>query len=648
VRRCWSKNVAVDHDQAQSARIKEGVMVEVGPSSEENDLPAAQPQARHDFSSVQGFQVVDAERRSAPQAVSDQAWRDALRLELEARAARLHQAVDAGIVLSNDGIIRWLGDPVARLSPGADGLNPTAVILADESLPHASRETIDTRIGLWIAATTRRLLAPLFALDAMQGGSEVVRDLARGVVRSLGVLEREPIRAKIKALSQDDRAELRKLGVRFGAYYVFVPALIKPAPRTLALQLWGLQAPGDANELLRTLGPVASSGRTSLPLDKGISREGYRVAGYRLCGERVVRVDVVERLAGMIRGALGGEPTGPAPGRPSHRSSKGFVVSGEMTSLTGCSGEQFGSILRSMGFRSVEMKRSEFFAPPPDKEAATQGEPSKPTEEQGSPEGAQAPTGSEDEVLADSVLAALPSMPASDEVPSDPGATSEALGAIPEDGVLAADPEGDREAVAARADVDAVLQAADVGAGDEEHLSEGGDALSDGAGAAAEVGESAPVEMTAPPASDPFDNGSEEKGNAESVFPQTSGLLAEPAKNAEMIIVWRPDHRKTAPRRERETKHPRAEAPPRSEAQAGPQVATPNWRRETAHPQTRPNRPNTARADEKRRQRPKDYDMSRSTPAVAPQKPAKVDPNSPFAKLLELRSLLEEKANKRQ
>jgi hypothetical protein len=115
-----------------------------------------------------------------------------------------------------------------------------------------------------------------------------------------------------------------------------------------------------------------------------------------------------------------------------------------------------------------------------------------------------------------------------------------------------------------------------------------------------------------------------------------------------MIIVWRPDHRKTAPRREREAKHSRSEGRGRSDAQGPPPVATPNWRRDAATPPpTRPNRPNSARADEKRRQRPKDYDMARTTPTTAPQKPAKVDPNSPFAKLLELRSLLEEQANKR-
>src|ERR1700722_4782243 len=331
VRRCSSKDVAVGHDRVQSLRsLEELVMVEVGPSSEEKDLLAEQPQPRHNFSVVQGFPVVGGEDHGAAQA-GDQAWRDALRLELEARAARLHQAVDAAIVLSNDGIIRWLGDPVAKLSLGPTVLSPGVVILADESLPDTSRETIKTRIELWIAATTRRLFAPLFALEGIQEGSEIVRDLAHELVRSLGVLEREPIKAKIKALAQDDRAELRKQGVRFGAYYIFVPALLKPAPRNLALQLWSLQAPGDAGEYLPTLGSVASSGRASVPLDKEISKDGYRVAGYRSCGERIVRVDVAERLAGMIRAAIAGESPPAAESRPNPQTSKGFIVSGEMT-----------------------------------------------------------------------------------------------------------------------------------------------------------------------------------------------------------------------------------------------------------------------------------------------------------------------------
>src|ERR1700734_803082 len=257
----------------EPARPEELMMVEEEPGSVDNDLPALEsPQPRHDFSVVQGFQVVDAEDQRSARA-GDDAWREALKLELEVRAERLRQAVDAAIVLSNDGIIRWLGDPVAKLSPGPNALNPSALIFADESLPDASRETIKTRIELWIAATTRRLLAPLFALEGVQEGSEIVRDLAHELVRSLGVLEAEPIKAKIRTLTQDDRAELRKQGVRFGAYYLFFPTLLKPAARGLALQLWALQASGDADELLRTLGPIGSSGRTSLPTDKANGEE---------------------------------------------------------------------------------------------------------------------------------------------------------------------------------------------------------------------------------------------------------------------------------------------------------------------------------------------------------------------------------------
>ena len=43
------------------------MMVELGPSSEENNPPAAEPQARHDFSGVQGFQVVGVEVHGARQ-----------------------------------------------------------------------------------------------------------------------------------------------------------------------------------------------------------------------------------------------------------------------------------------------------------------------------------------------------------------------------------------------------------------------------------------------------------------------------------------------------------------------------------------------------------------------------------------------------
>ena len=603
--------------------------MEVGPGSEDNALPAAELPPRHDFSHVQGFQVVGAEGRGAAQA-DDQAWREALRLEFEARAARLHQAVDAAIVLSNDGVIRWLGDPVAKLSLGPDVLNPSAVILADESLPVAARETVKTRIELWIAAMARRILAPLFALEAMHEGSEIVRDLAHALVGALGVLEREPIKGKVKALAQDDRAELRKQGVRFGAYYIFVPALLKPAARALALQLWGLQAPGDASEFLPTLGSVASSGRTSLSLDNGISKEGYRVAGYRICGERIVRVDVLERLAGMIRAAFADQQPGVSPG--GHRISKGFLVSGQMTSLTGCSGEHFASILRSMGFRPVEMKRSDFFGPPPAQETAEQSEPPTAASDLGPSGGEQAsPPADEAELTADAVLAAPPTEP-------PPDAILEGAVAVAEDGA-------------------AVLQGVGV-------VAESAERHPDDAGA--EGGEPIMVDTATRPDEDSSDGAHGADAGEQAVSPQTPFLSGDSAKNADVIVVWRPDRSRVAHNRGSESRRSSTRTPGQVDADGHSSIPGRKWARDKkkhvelrstpaiparpdpAHPPQGADKPDSAKPQEKRRQRTRDYDMARANTQTAPQHKAKVDPNSPFAKLLELRPLLEEQANKRQ
>jgi ATP-dependent RNA helicase SUPV3L1/SUV3 len=556
-------------------------MMEVEPGSEKNNLSPVEPQARHDFSVVQGFQVVGAEPHGAARTASDQAWRDALRLELEARAARFHLAVDAAIVLSNDGVIRWLGDPVARLSVGPDMLNPSALILADASLPAVSRDTIKARIDLWIAAMTRRILAPLFALEALQEGPEIVRDLANNLARSLGILEREPIAAQIRALSQNDRAELREQGVRFGAYYLFVPALIKPAARTLALQLWSLRAPGDPDELLRALVPISASGRTSLLSDAGISQEGYRVAGYRPCGERIVRVDIIERLAGMIRAAIVGEPAAVAPGGSRRPVSKGFLVSGQMTSLTGCAGEQFASILRSMGFRAVEVRRAEFFGSPAANDALEQREPLAPAEAEVQGETAQDL--------------------ASPQAAGEQGAT-----------------------------VDPALPVAGLGGGVPEDAasfpiaSDGSRVDASGTGA-----------------------------DAESTSPQTSD-----GSRADIMVVWRPDRRRSPPnRRQSESKQSTSGTPSHSSGDGcAPIPPFKRTRSKKKHPEFRlratgqpasPDGLDAVRAVEKRRQQASDCGMPQSPPTTGAQHRASIDPTSPFAKLLELRSLLERQANKR-
>src|SRR5258708_10253118 len=105
---------------------------------------------------------------------------------------------------------------------------------------------------------------------------------------------------------------------------------------------------------------LAGSGRTSFPIDKALPRDAYRVLGYRQCGERAVRVDILERLADLIRPALSWRETSPGQKPAGAFDGRGFVVTQAMTSLTGSAGEDFASILRALGYRR-ERRRG----PPP-------------------------------------------------------------------------------------------------------------------------------------------------------------------------------------------------------------------------------------------------------------------------------------------
>ena len=152
-------------------------------------------------------------------------------------------------------------------------------------------------------------------------------------------------------MEQPARASLRKYGVRFGAYHIYLPRLLKPAPRALAAQLWALAHDGPQSKGLDDLLHLAGSGRTSIPVNREIDAALYRTAGYRVCGERAVRVDILERLADLIRPALAWREGAAGQKPPGAVAGGGFTVVNAMTSLTGASGEDFASILRSLGYR---------------------------------------------------------------------------------------------------------------------------------------------------------------------------------------------------------------------------------------------------------------------------------------------------------
>jgi ATP-dependent RNA helicase SUPV3L1/SUV3 len=275
----------------------------------------------------------------------------ALAGEIEARAERFSAAADASLVLSNDGTIRWQGDPVAKLEPGDQIFEPRLRLLADEQLTGPAREKVETRLRAWLKASIVRLLGPLLQLQSSAELTGLARGIAYQIAEALGVLERSKVLQEVRGLDQDGRAALRKQGVRFGAYHLYLPALLKPAPRILAAQLWALKNGGLDQKGIDEIAHLASSGRTSIPVDPTIAKGLYRSAGFRVCGGRAVRVDILERLADLIRPAIAYRP-GLTPGMPPPGTADGewFAPTVSMTSLVGCSGEDFSSILRSLGY----------------------------------------------------------------------------------------------------------------------------------------------------------------------------------------------------------------------------------------------------------------------------------------------------------
>lgn len=272
--------------------------------------------------------------------------------EIRNRADRLAGAPNEEFVLATDGRLRWRGDIVAELAEGDTLYRPRIILLADESLTGPDLERVQDRLSLWLRHHINTTLEQVMALEAPADVEGAARGIAYRLFEHLGLLPRSAVADEVKALDQDVRGKLRKLGVKFGAYHLYLPLSLKPAPRELALILFALKHGGLRQPGVTDIPHIVLSGRTSFLVDPEVDVRLYEVAGFKVAGKRAVRIDILERLADIIRPLIaidpnryqGELPNGAAEGN-------GFRVTVEMTSLLGCSGEDFASILSSLGYR---------------------------------------------------------------------------------------------------------------------------------------------------------------------------------------------------------------------------------------------------------------------------------------------------------
>jgi ATP-dependent RNA helicase SUPV3L1/SUV3 len=586
-------------------RLRENTMLETEISKSGEVVVEGHPIGRLD-----GFTFAVDPAAAGPDAKALRAAaQKALAGEIDARATRLQAAPDEHFVLAGDGAIRWLGEPVGKLIAGDEVLRPRVRIVADEHLTGASREAVQARLDLWVKTHLEKLLGPLFALSAAEDVTGMARGVAFQLVEALGVLERHRVADDVKGLDQASRATLRKYGVRFGAYHIYLPALLKPAPRSLATQLWALKNADPELKGIDEVPHLAAGGRTSFPADKEVSKALYRVVGYRVCGERAVRVDILERLADLIRPALGWKPGAPGTKPPGAVEGGGFTVTVNMTSLTGASGEDFASILRSLGYRMERRPK------PPEPEAPASTAP------------------------AEAVEASV----------AESGGAAEAPAAE-------ADATSDAPAVAEASPGPAPVETATLETASVESAPVESPAVSPTEPAPSEPAAS-PEAAVAPEGVAPEHAAGTDAAPAPE--PQASAAPAVPAEEA-FIEVWRPGRpegaRRERPRGQRRPPRDSAQKPssePEHPAAAASPGAAPDEPAKTSERPPRPPRPpRKPRPDRHPRPdrppRPPREGGLFATSAPRERRDKAPDPNSPFAKLAALKEQLEANAKERR
>ena len=285
----------------------------------------------------------------------------ALAPQFHLRADRFYNAPDTEIDFTEQGGLMWGEHAVGKLTAGADPLTPGITVFVDDAAGADVAQKVERRLQHFISRKIAALFEPLIALQKDEELTGLARGFAFRMVEALGILPRADVAQEVKDLDQDSRGALRKHGIRFGQFTIFMPLLLKPAPTRLRLVLWSLA------QNLQEFPEAPPPGLVTVPTDATAPKGYDTMCGYRAAGERSIRIDMLERLADMLRG---------------EDSRGGFEAKPDMLSITGMTLEQFADLMGGLGYKAEKGERVKVktpAAPKPEAEKvggseATEGE----------------------------------------------------------------------------------------------------------------------------------------------------------------------------------------------------------------------------------------------------------------------------------
>lgn len=262
---------------------------------------------------------------------------EALKPEFSLRADRFYNAPDTEMDFTEQGGLMWGELAVGKLVKGADPMKPSVEAFVDEEAGADVAEKVKRRLQHFIDRKVAALFEPLLAMSRDEALTGLARGFAFRLVEHMGILPRESVANEVKELDQDARGLLRKHGVRFGQYTIFQQALLKPAPTRLRLVLASLW------DGLQEFPESPPPGLVTIPHIAEVPASAYTLSGYRPAGSRAIRIDMLERLADLLR---------------TQDTRAGFEATPDMLSITGMTLEQFADLMQGLGYRAEKGERA--------------------------------------------------------------------------------------------------------------------------------------------------------------------------------------------------------------------------------------------------------------------------------------------------
>ena len=282
--------------------------------------------------------------------------------EIERRVRAFVASADPAFRLGLDTVIKWREANIARLVKGDSLYTPRAELVTSDLLSIDQVQRMNKRLVAFVAAHIETILGRLVALQTPDNVTDVVQisakksdfedeafgngdtspddkdfqtatssglsGAAKGIAyilfERLGSVPTAEVTHLIRAMRENDKPRLARLGLRFGVETIYLPELLKPAQ----IELRGLLFSIANGQFYNGAPPPA--GRVAIDQVVDVPDLYWLAVGYRRLGQRVMRVDMVERVAMLVR-------TAAREGR--------FKITEDMLSLAGATREQMGQML---------------------------------------------------------------------------------------------------------------------------------------------------------------------------------------------------------------------------------------------------------------------------------------------------------------